>query len=635
MAGGPPIDFHMAEDPDDPQGPAAAPTAVGPTVYVSIKKQQRAVVSVNTFEKKEKQQPDARKKKPKAPKEQKPIATPLEGPITEPSPSSSPSALNAEATPFDPSASPPAEPSKAKPRTNLVVERKPVERPKPKKKLTAAEETDLEIAQLKIKLPDLTAVKKSEHILLEMTAPVLDPEFPYDLESIRLACQVPIKGYPNEVPLTFDLLNAEIPSALKARFKMHMDKAARSLLGQQALRPMIRFLEKNLEFMLTPPANPSGFKFVAPTVAPSPAPSVPRVIEAPKGAVEYMKSNEDFEMPSEYYEALKQLSISPDSSSIKHANEDVEAPSEPQSLLPLKQSRFKPADRLRIEPISKGSMSGAIQLRLHGLKTKNVGLLVITQLGVLMRCDRCKVGTAIDDLRPDVDRIYACKKCSSKATMHFKFEPVHAFNSSAGYLRCKGGAPVDMLPSNIQVTCSQCSPDDPLLASVKVEKVQNGEMISFSCRSCYSNGFFSIGHVDWLHLQNAVETGRPKRGTIPKLPSQIGEPLPENGTCKHYRKSFRWFRFPCCGKAYPCDTCHDEDPSNAGHKAEWATRMICGACSREMSVSQKECPCGAEPANTRRSAHWEGGKGMRDQTLMSKKDSKKYRNLTKPKPTTS
>lgn len=86
---------------------------------------------------------------------------------------------------------------------------------------------------------------------------------------------------------------------------------------------------------------------------------------------------------------------------------------------------------------------------------------------------------------------------------------------------------------------------------------------------------------------------------------QKGKPLPEKGTCKHYKQSHRWlrcnslsdfrgpkrsnwsvqnepacvvFRFPCCGRAYPCDVCHDEDQD---HPMELATRMICGYCAKE------------------------------------------------------
>jgi hypothetical protein len=32
------------------------------------------------------------------------------------------------------------------------------------------------------------------------------------------------------------------------------------------------------------------------------------------------------------------------------------------------------------------------------------------------------------------------------------------------------------------------------------------------------------------------------------LSIKINTPLPLNGACQHYKKSFRWLRFPCCGK---------------------------------------------------------------------------------------
>jgi hypothetical protein len=31
-----------------------------------------------------------------------------------------------------------------------------------------------------------------------------------------------------------------------------------------------------------------------------------------------------------------------------------------------------------------------------------------------------------------------------------------------------------------------------------------------------------------------------------------GSPLPDNGACKHYRHSYRWLRFPCCGELGLC-----------------------------------------------------------------------------------
>lgn len=407
-----------------------------------------------------------------------------------------------------------------------------------------------------------------------------------------------------------------------------MDRAARTLLGQQALRPMVRFLEKNLESMLTPPANPSGFKFI------SPQSNAPDVGEEDEKTTETLVELEPIpDMPEEFFEALRLLNLSTPPSQPKSNNYALKKSTEAMAL-PLKKvpgDRFMAGEHVKIEPVSLASMGGAIQLQFHDLKLKNISLLTITRLGIAMKCDRCRTGTPLEDVRPDADRIYNCLKCKHKAQLHFRPDMVHEASRSAGFVRCKAATPLEFLPSNLQVTCGTCVPDDPLASTVSIQQVQVGECIAFDCRYCHSPCSLQLGRVDWVHLEGPV-TGKTKRGPIPKLPSQVGEPLPDRGTCKHYRKSFRWFRFPCCGKAYPCDTCHDEDPSNAGHKAEWASRHICGLCSREFPVSQKECPCGAEPANTRHSAHWEGGKGMRDQTRMSRKDSKKYRNLTKPKP---
>ena len=110
----------------------------------------------------------------------------------------------------------------------------------------------------------------------------------------------------------------------------------------------------------------------------------------------------------------------------------------------------------------------------------------------------------------------------------------------------------------------------------------------------------------------------------------VGAPLPQTGTCKHYKRSHRWLRFPCCGRAWPCDVCHD---SNSDHECEWANRMICGFCSKEQPFSSsKSCNnCGAAFDGSGRS-HWEGGHGCRDQSKMSKKDSHKYAGSGKTTP---
>ncbi|KCZ78808.1 hypothetical protein H311_00151 [Anncaliia algerae PRA109] len=91
-------------------------------------------------------------------------------------------------------------------------------------------------------------------------------------------------------------------------------------------------------------------------------------------------------------------------------------------------------------------------------------------------------------------------------------------------------------------------------------------------------------------------------------------------TCTHYKESKRMFIFPCCNTPYTCPLCHDK---NEAHKYQWAYQMICLVCNKRDNVKDI-CSCGYEHIK-KKSAFWEGGKGKRDKTTMSKKDSKKYK----------
>lgn len=58
--------------------------------------------------------------------------------------------------------------------------------------------------------------------------------------------------------------------------------------------------------------------------------------------------------------------------------------------------------------------------------------------------------------------------------------------------------------------------------------------------------------------------------------------------------------------------------------------MICGFCSYEQPVLLNCKRCKKDLVKgTEKSGHWEGGKGCRDQTKLSKNDPKKYTGLSK------
>lgn len=158
---------------------------------------------------------------------------------------------------------------------------------------------------------------------------------------------------------------------------------------------------------------------------------------------------------------------------------------------------------------------------------------------------------------------------------------------------------------------------------------------SQNCMNCHTKVTISIDKVRFIKIK--AERAPPPDLVIPKKKKvkdpamagiRVGQPLPDEGTCKHYRKSHRWFRFPCCGRAFPCDICHDENNKD-NHETLQANRMLCGFCSREQPIADKLCACGADPSGTLTTAFWEGGKGMRDKARLNKNDPHKYTGLNK------
>lgn len=152
-----------------------------------------------------------------------------------------------------------------------------------------------------------------------------------------------------------------------------------------------------------------------------------------------------------------------------------------------------------------------------------------------------------------------------------------------------------------------------------------GDTTSNVCRECHQKFSFLIPQVKFLritssHLPPASQPRR-KKETLGLVP---GTELPKRGRCRHYAKSYRWFRFSCCQKVYACDKCHDDGED---HHNEWANRMICGHCSREQNYRPEDCGVCHNSLVGKRGGggFWEGGKGTRDRVRMSRKDKRKFR----------
>jgi uncharacterized CHY-type Zn-finger protein len=257
-------------------------------------------------------------------------------------------------------------------------------------------------------------------------------------------------------------------------------------------------------------------------------------------------------------------------------------------------------------------------IELYGIE-----LLEVTILNLTVKCERCKDTRDFNGLRHNMPKSESCRKCACTLTVVFRCDLIHANAVRAGFLDFVGCQVTDMLPSTFIPTCSNCSTPYPPPGVISVR----GEATTTVCRSCYQKLTFKIPDVKFLRITPSAVAApssgpRRKRET---LGLTAGTELPGRGRCKHYAKSYRWFRFSCCDKVYPCDKCHDEKEEHAN---EHGNRMICGWCSREQPYRPEDCGlCRKGVVGRKGSGFWEGGKGTRDQVRMSRKDPRKHKRI--------
>lgn len=280
-----------------------------------------------------------------------------------------------------------------------------------------------------------------------------------------------------------------------------------------------------------------------------------------------------------------------------------------------------PATQISARNPEQGTALSFPSIELYGIE-----LLEVAVLNLTVRCERCKDTRDFNGLKHAIPISEGCKKCACILTVTFRGDLVHGHAVRAGFLDLVGCQVVDMLPSTFGPTCSRCSASYPPPGVISVR----GETATATCRGCHQKLTFKIPDVKFLRISPSATvataaSGLPRRGRE-KLGLVAGTQLPDRGRCRHYAKSYRWFRFGCCDKVYACDRCHDEKETS--HANEHASRMICGWCSREQPYRPEECGLCHRPVVGRRaSGFWEGGKGTRDQVRMSRRDPRKHKRI--------
>ncbi|KAL3135703.1 hypothetical protein ABBQ38_006174 [Trebouxia sp. C0009 RCD-2024] len=291
----------------------------------------------------------------------------------------------------------------------------------------------------------------------------------------------------------------------------------------------------------------------------------------------------------------------------------------------------------------------ALQLHLQDLNLDNVDALEGLKLNIQMVCNRCHatselafasdaVASGSQQGRSGSIQVSAhCAKCHQDWFAALQPRLVHAHSNVLASIRAQGCAPLDLLPSLMAAQCSNCT------AAASLRNAQVGLPCSRACSTCHTSMTVHFQAAMFLAAApppaaDGTQPRRPKPRQRPGTGARaaldpalvIGQPLPHMGTCKHYHHSHRWLRFPCCGRRFACDLCHEEQTD--GHEMKWALRMVCGYCSHEQPLGEQCQHCGKRIARTARGAlgavttHWQGGEGCRDKRTMDRRDAAKYRN---------
>ncbi|XP_028288017.1 uncharacterized protein LOC114452711 [Parambassis ranga] len=458
-----------------------------------------------------------------------------------------------------------------------------------------------------------------------MTVEATDPDWPFDLKEVDIMVSFP-DTYPEEI-FTLDIpLDQNLPAVMARHVQqaslewLQAKHATNQLMGKVELlfRPFVRWLDRSLERLFTEGAKQlkkdidlekAGLQFISYQELQA------SVCERSDGAPDTDKpsdTDEESHNDGEFGRAEVERSL--------EEGKLQEGPGVAEGQLQEEASHL--VENIKISDPRRGTEVKLLGLRLG----ENTATVAAQQITMCLQCNRCKV-TADLTLTGRTPCTAQCEKCCASINAAFRPCLLHHYSDVLGYLDLHNAAPADLVLKDCDFTvgCLNCSQESP------VQNVFYGQTNEFNCEQCYSKLSILAESTRFQYIQprtNKTVSSSVNYKTIRDPAVQKGKPLPEKGTCKHYKQSHRWLRFPCCGRAYPCDGCHDE---NQDHPMELATRMICGFCAKEQPYCNgKPCvSCGSMMTRGARTSHWEGGLGCRNKTKMSRNDRQKYANTNK------
>lgn len=492
---------------------------------------------------------------------------------------------------------------------------------------------DTEIMQLKKRFPkdQLIIQERSDGKVTYYRATVkaTDPDFPFDLKEIDIMVSFP-DSYPREI-FTLDIpLDQDLPPVMARHVQqaslewLQAKHATNQLLGKVELlfRPFLRWLDRSFERLLTEGARQlkkdidlekAGLQFVS--------------YQELQAAV-YEKAGKDHSSASDTAATDADKDVGDEGNLETEEERTMQGGEIPDGGEGQQQDKEDEASHL-VENIKIRDPRRGTEVKLLGLRLgENTATVVAPQITVCLQCNRCKV-TADLTLTGRTPCTAQCEKCNASINAAFRPCMLHHYSDVLGYLDLHNASPTDLVLQECDLTvgCLSCSQEVP------AQNLSYGQTKEFNCEHCHSKLSILAESTRFQYIQPRTNKTGPSASegyhkTIRNPAVQKGKPLPEKGACKHFKQSHRWLRFPCCGRAYPCDVCHDEDQD---HPMELANRMLCGYCAKEQPYSNgKPCiGCGSMLTKGSYTSHWEGGLGCRNKVKMSRNDRQKYANSNK------
>ena len=180
---------------------------------------------------------------------------------------------------------------------------------------------------------------------------------------------------------------------------------------------------------------------------------------------------------------------------------------------------------------------------------RNISVAHVNYLVLQAMCRQCKTEVQANLTMPSSKSdtlVYAaeCKKCGNTLAAAYKYSVVHMNNKKElGYVGLVGLEIKDVLPCNFKIQCEGCD------SVSKLQHVQASLDSHAVCAKCGKAMKFTISKYQAVSSSwsgpdknlisskmRATANSNIKKDRTQKI--KPGQPLPDNGTCKHYRKSY-------------------------------------------------------------------------------------------------